>query len=63
VHSAGYVYNDLKLDNLMIGFQESLNPDKELTSTSLHMVDFGFSSRYIDSQTHEHIEQGEVETF
>lgn len=63
VHSAGYVYNDLKLDNLMIGFNESVNPSKELCSSSLHMVDFGFASRYIDSQTQEHIEQGEVETF
>jgi len=55
VHSAGFVYNDLKLDNIMIGYNESL-PDKYskddcFENISLFLIDFGFATPYIDSKT------------
>ena len=49
VHYAGYVYNDLKPDNIMLAYGEK--PPKQadwsvLEGIPLHLVDFGFSSRY-----------------
>lgn len=60
IHQAGYTYNDLKLDNLLIGFKDKL--PKGYTSSnifedvSLHLIDYGFATRYIDKHTGEHIE-------
>lgn len=42
VHAAGYVYNDLKPDNILIG-------DASGTSSSQHklrLIDFGFAARF-----------------
>jgi serine/threonine protein kinase len=49
IHVAGYVYNDLKLDNILIGYGKKPPKVAEgslLEGLSLHLVDFGFSSRY-----------------
>ena len=48
VHESGYVYNDLKTDNLMIGMS-----DKNKCS-NLKLIDFGLANRYIDKDN-EHI--------
>ena len=43
VHATGYIYNDLKLDNIMIG-----NSDDDLMSShEIRLIDFGFASKYI----------------
>lgn len=67
VHAAGYTYNDLKLDNIMVGFQSKLAKEyKEeniLADASLHLVDFGFATRFVDKSTGKHILEDEVETF
>ena len=68
VHQAGFVFNDLKLDNLMIGFSDKLplgknqldeDPISETTDTfencTINLVDFGFSSSYVDKSTGQHI--------
>ena len=42
IHIAGYTYNDLKLDNIIIG-------DSDFSDDSLHqlrLVDFGFAERF-----------------
>ena len=42
IHSAGYTYNDLKLDNIILG-------DSQFSDESLHclrLIDFGFAERY-----------------
>lgn len=42
IHSSGYTYNDLKLDNIIVG-------DSDFSDHSLHqlrLVDFGFAERY-----------------
>lgn len=39
-HSAGYIYNDLKLDNILVGNSKG----KELSH--LRLIDYGFASKY-----------------
>lgn len=67
VHAAGYAYNDLKLDNLMVGFQSKLakgyTEENAFSNASLHLLDFGFATRFIEKTTGQHIQQEEVETF
>ena len=52
-HEAGYVYNDLKLDNIMVG--------KDLSS--LHLIDFGFASKYRDRKTEQHFSKSNLDRF
>lgn len=59
VHLAGYTYNDLKLDNIMLGFDSKLpkeqTAESSFTQSSMHLVDFGFATRFIDKNTGHHI--------
>ena len=55
MHSAGFVYNDLKLDNIMIGYNESL-PEKYskyncFEKVNFFLIDYGFATSYIDRKT------------
>ena len=44
IHYSGFTYNDLKLDNIMIGDQfNSISSLKEI-----RLVDFGFAEKYRD---------------
>ena len=66
IHAAGYVYNDLKLDNIMVGFKDKLpkttRPSQNAFSkVSIHLVDFGYSTKYMKDG--KHIEKSEVKTF
>ena len=65
IHEAGYVYNDLKLDNIMIGYGKKPIKSNEgkslLEGFSLHLVDFGFATKYISKGVH--IECSDVPTF
>jgi serine/threonine protein kinase len=67
VHSAGYTYNDLKLDNLLIGFQEKLphhySDNDCFANCSVNLLDFGFASRFQKKHTHEILPQKELEVF
>ena len=42
IHESGVVYNDIKLENVMIAKQE-----KE--SISIKLIDFGLSTSYLDN--------------
>ena len=44
IHEAGYVYNDMKLDNVLIGDHKN----KENTKHDIRLIDFGFASKYQD---------------
>jgi len=46
IHRAGYTYNDLKLDNILIGNSRG----QELST--LRLIDFGFAARFMKSGTH-----------
>lgn len=51
VHQSGYIYCDLKLDNILAGDGSNL-PDKAdgnaFSNVSLNLIDFGFATKYID---------------
>ena len=60
VHATGYVYNDLKLDNLLLDFginSEHLLSDTDdiLNSYNINMIDMGFATRYIEKHSGQHI--------
>jgi len=68
VHEAGYVYNDLKLDNLLLDYGKNSQELKESTGdifkgNQVNMIDFGFATRYVDKKTKEHMNKQEVNTF
>jgi serine/threonine protein kinase len=47
IHDAGYTFNDLKLDNIVVGDAPELSNAKD----SLHkirIIDFGLAKKYID---------------
>jgi serine/threonine protein kinase len=59
IHNAGYIYNDLKLDNILLGYEQKLPADCTqgncVSKISINLVDFGFSTRYIDEKTGKHM--------
>lgn len=44
IHKAGYTYNDLKLDNIMVGDADFSEGSRD----QIHLIDFGFSERFMD---------------
>ena len=42
IHDAGYIYNDLKLDNVLIGDAKEL-PSYESTLDKIRLIDFGLA--------------------
>lgn len=58
IHEAGYVFNDLKLDNVLIGNHKN-------SESSLHKIrlcDFGFALKYRDHNG-KHLKQTDVDAF
>ena len=58
IHLAGYTYNDLKLDNILVG-------DHTLSEKCMHeirLIDFGFSARF-ESKSGVHIEEKDIDVF
>jgi serine/threonine protein kinase len=53
-HKAGYVYNDLKLDNLMVGYGQKVSKNSTNNSMfrdcTIHLVDFGYASKYLENE-------------
>lgn len=55
VHCSKRTYNDLKPENIMI-----TPPDNQHEKLKVHLVDFGFSDKFYDEDTQEHIKEGET---
>ena len=76
VHETGFVCNDLKLDNLMIGYEDELPICKPLATDrkiyestdifencTINLVDYGFATSYLDETTGNHINTKTLEKF
>ena len=46
IHDAGYVYADLKLDNILVGDAKIL-PNSEFSLYKIRLIDFGLAKPYI----------------
>ena len=70
LHKGGFAFNDLKLDNLMVGYDDYL-PDKEkiacqtpaFEKCTINLVDFGMVTSVFNRQTRQHINEKNVEEF
>ena len=53
IHMSGYVYNDLKLDNLMTDFKYKLPKEGSrqnvFENVQLTIIDFGFATKYLST--------------
>ena len=58
VHAIGLVFNDLKLDNIMVG--DSDNSPNSLDD--IRLIDFGLSTEYLDAKG-QHIKFGLTKEF
>jgi len=67
IHVSGFIYNDLKLENILLGYGQKLPVDCTsgncFQNVILTLVDFGFASRYINKQTGEHEPVSKVSCF
>ena len=68
VHSAGLVYNDLKLDNLLVDADTDIKDvcktdDDIFDMINVNLIDFGYITKYQDSTTKEHISKSKVDMF
>jgi serine/threonine protein kinase len=48
IHSIGYVYNDIKPENICVGFK---NQEIDM-SHKIKLVDFGLASKFIENGEH-----------
>jgi serine/threonine protein kinase len=48
LHCIGYVHNDIKLENILIGHKNT---------SKIYLIDFGLSQPYIDPLTGKHKEK------
>ena len=58
IHQSGNTFNDLKLDNILVGDQNL----KDKNMHKIRLVDFGFASRFLDKHG-KHIKEEEVDVF
>ena len=71
IHQSGFVYNDLKPDNILIGYGEKILDQIEGSSPSqnifedctINLIDFGLASKWRDSSTGAHRKQTQQNTF
>ena len=47
MHEAGYIYNDLKLDNILVGECRDY-PNYKYTQHRIRIIDFGLAKSYLD---------------
>lgn len=55
MHSKNFIHRDIKPDNFLIGLGKKSNV--------IYTIDFGFTKRYRDKKTHQHIDYREDKNF
>jgi len=55
IHEAGFTFNDLKLDNVLIGDAQEL-PEQMDSLHKIRIIDFGLAKKYVDANG-QHIQQ------
>ena len=68
MHGSGFVYNDLKLDNFLFDLgvdSKQLNNSEEnfFEKHKINIIDFGYATPYLNSETNEHFEKKRLDTF
>ena len=68
VHNAGFIYNDLKLDNLLLDADTDIKnvfktDDDIFDIINVNLIDFGYVTKYQDSTTKQHISLSKVDKF
>ena len=64
IHQAGYIYNDLKPDNILLDYGLDLEKlSKSGKNLNINVIDFGFSTRNVVKSTGKHIEKSRLDTF
>jgi serine/threonine protein kinase len=65
VHNSGYIYGDLKLDNILVGQDETLPSgpsDNAFSNISLNLIDFGFATKFVDKESN-HLPERHIDMF
>ena len=69
IHDSGYVYNDLKFENIVIGINDQILDqskcpmDNIFRNVDLNLIDFGLATNWLDLKTGKHVEKSLVEFF
>ena len=61
VHETGYTFNDIKLDNIMVGYPKSLIDSKEYQGR-INLIDFGLAQKFVDDNG-QHIPKSKLTCF
>ena len=61
IHETGYTFNDIKLDNILVGYPTSLSDHKEFLH-KIKIIDFGLAIKYINEDGN-HIEASKERFF
>lgn len=61
IHDTGYTFNDLKLDNIMVGYPKQLIDSKEYQG-KINLIDFGLAQKYVD-ENGQHIPKTKLTCF
>ena len=68
VYSAGFIFNDLKLDNLLIDFETDIEQFEKadtnlFDSNNINLIDFGYATSYLEEDGKTHILKEKVDFF
>ena len=69
VHRAGFIFNDLKLDNLLLDFDADVKQlkkdvDTDIFSTNnINIIDFGFATPFLKEDGTTHVKKSMVDYF